>query len=97
MAYQDQDGRTERREDTRRRRPLRTLVVGVAVLALLGVASLVGFAFFLQRTVENNIVHEDLKADDNSQITLSPDQFGGHRPGDQDAEDGEPHHASTRV
>lgn len=62
--------------------------MGVAVLALLGVVSLAGFAFFLQRTVENNIVHEDLKADDKSRITLSPDQDGGNRSDDGNAEDG---------
>lgn len=75
------------RENRRRRRPLRTLVVGISVLALLGVVSLVGFAFYLQRTVENNIVHEDLKADDNSEITLSPDQYGANQPRDPDVLD----------
>lgn len=91
MAYEDLD-RTDRRHG-RHRRPWRALVGGVAVLALLGVISLVGFAFYLQRTVENNIAYEDLKADDRSQITLSPDRHGSNRPGDagaeEDSEDGD--------
>lgn len=88
MEPEDLERRTDRRRDTRRRRrPFRALVVGVAVLALLGVVSLAGFAFLLQRTVENNVVHEELKADDNSQITLSPDRAGGNRSGGEDAEE----------
>lgn len=86
MGNDDLGGTDRPRENRRRRRPLRTLVVGISVLALLGVVSLVGFAFYLQRTVENNIVHEDLRADDNSEITLSPDQYGANQPRDPEAE-----------
>lgn len=87
MGYEELSSRTDgRREGRRRRRPLRTMVAGVAVLALVGVAALVGFAFYLQRTAENNITHEDLRADDDTVITISPDRYGAQQPTDEDAD-----------
>jgi LCP family protein required for cell wall assembly len=73
----------------RRRRPLRAATGAVALLALLGVLVLGGYAFYLQRTVSNNIVHDDLMADDESVITISPSLTGGNRPGQSDGEDGD--------
>ena len=69
----------------RRRHPVRALVVGIGVLALVGVLALGGYAFFLQRTVEGNIEREDLNAEDNSVVTISPDRSGSTQPGDEEA------------
>lgn len=81
--------RGSRRERRRERRPLRMLVVGIGVLALVGVIALGGYAFYLQRTVENNLEREDLNATQDSVVTISPDTFGGTQPGDDDSTDDE--------
>ena len=79
----------------RERRPFRTVVVGIGVLALLGVLALGGYAFFLQRTVENNIERDDLNAKNNAIVTISPDganqagEDGAGTTGDVDPETGE--------
>jgi LCP family protein required for cell wall assembly len=90
MGYED--GPRSRREapgdglrERPRRRPLRALAQAVGVLALVGVLVVAGYAFFLQRTVADNITHEDLKADDDTVITISPDLTGGNRPVQDDA------------
>ncbi|OLT15676.1 hypothetical protein BJF80_09845 [Serinicoccus sp. CUA-874] len=73
--------------EPRRRRPLRALAAGIGVLALLGVLALGGYAFYLQRTVEGNIEREDLNAQDDATVTISPDRFGTTQPDDDpDAE-----------
>lgn len=79
--------RGSRRTRRRERRPLRMLVVGIGVLALVGVIALGGYAFYLQRTVENNLEREDLNATQDSVVTISPDTFGGTQPGDDDSTD----------
>ena len=75
-----------RRGRSRRRRPVRAaawVIGGLLVLAVLVVA---GYALFLQRTVSDNITHEDLKADQDGAITIPPD--GAEPPVDIDGEDG---------
>lgn len=54
-------------------------VGGLVLLAVLVVA---GYAFLLQRTVSENITHEDLKADRDGVITIAPD--GANQPGTDD-------------
>ncbi len=56
----------------------------VGALALLAVLVVGGYALFLQQTVSDNVVHEDLKAERDSIITISPD--GAQQPGDDDAD-----------
>ncbi|WP_122263651.1 LCP family protein [Ornithinimicrobium cerasi] len=73
------------RRERRRRRPLRAMAQVVGVLALVGILVVAGYAFFLQRTVADNITHEELRADDDDVITISPDLTGGNRPGQDDA------------
>lgn len=82
MAHEDSSHLDARQSQRPKRRPLRTMVVGIGVLALLGVLALGGYAFFLQRTVENNIERDDLNAQNDSVVTISPDTFGGTQPGD---------------
>ncbi|GAA4867407.1 LCP family protein [Serinicoccus chungangensis] len=67
------------------RHPVRALVVVVGLVALVGVLALGGYAFYLQRTVEGNIERENLNADDNSVVTISPDRVGSTQPGDDEA------------
>ncbi|ANS79993.1 Cell envelope-associated transcriptional attenuator LytR-CpsA-Psr [Serinicoccus hydrothermalis] len=76
--------------DRRRRRPLRLFAAGIGVLALVGVLALGGYAFFLQRTVEGNIEREDLNAQDDSTVTISPDRFGSEQPEDSEADAEDP-------
>ena len=94
MGYDDEGQaeharRTTRREQRRggaRRRggPVRVVAWAVGALALLAVLVVGGYAFWLQRTVSENIEHEDLKSDRESVITISPD--GARQPGQEDAE-----------
>lgn len=72
----------------RRRHPFRALAVGIGLLALVGVIVLGGYAFYLQRTVEGNIEREDLNAQDNAVVTISPDRTGANQPGDDADADG---------
>ena len=56
MGYEhDVDRRRAGRGGRRRRRPLRALAATVGVVALLGVLTIAGYLFYLQRTVEGNI------------------------------------------
>lgn len=86
MGYQDepQVSRAGRRR-TRRRRggPVKAVAWTVGALVLLAVLVVGGYAFYLQQTVSDNVVHQDLKAERDSVITLSPD--GERQPGDDDA------------
>lgn len=100
MAYEQTPRGRDRgaRGARRQRRPFRVVVVGIGLLALLGVLALGGYAFYLQRTVENNIEREDLNAKNNATVTISPDLTGANQPsddgasttGDVDPETGEP-------
>ena len=71
---------------SRRRRPgaLGIAARTIGVLVLLAVVCVGGFLFYLQRTVAGNIEHQDLKADKDTEITISPD--GARQPGQDDAE-----------
>ncbi|GAA1165526.1 hypothetical protein GCM10009584_02980 [Ornithinimicrobium humiphilum] len=61
----------------------------VGALVLAAVVVVAGYAFMLQRTVADNITHEDLKADRDGVITIGPD--GANQPGDgQDEGEGDP-------
>lgn len=84
-SRRDRTSEHQGRRQGRRRRPLRAVAVVVGVLALLGVLTLGGYAIYLQRTVEGNIEKRDLKAEDNSVITISPDLYGARQPGDDGA------------
>ncbi|MDO5740262.1 MAG: LCP family protein, partial [Ornithinimicrobium sp.] len=85
-AADNRDGRRSRsRGDSgaprRRRRPIRALASVIGLLALVGVLVLGGYALYLQRTVSKNIEYKPLKADNDSVITISPDEVGGTQPG----------------
>lgn len=91
MGYDDDRpvehaGRASRRGRRGRRGggPVRFVAWTVGALTLLAVLTVAGYAFFLQRTVADNIEHEDLKSDRDSVITISPD--GARQPGQEDAE-----------
>lgn len=71
------------RRARRRTGPLGIAARTIGVLILLAVVCVGGFLFYLQRTVAGNIEHQDLKADKNSEITISPD--GARQPGQDDA------------
>ncbi|MFX0538847.1 LCP family protein [Ornithinimicrobium sp. Y1847] len=89
-AYDDYDGGDDPRFERRRRKkrhPLRSFVAVIGVLALLGVVAIGGYAFYLQRTVSQNVEHQDLLAKENAVITISPNLTGGNQPG---TEDGDP-------
>ncbi len=75
-------GRGRRRQGGR----VRFVAWTVGGLALLAVLVVAGYAFLLQRTVADNVTHEDLKADRESVITISPD--GARQPGDSTADAG---------
>lgn len=83
MGYEhDVDRRRAGRGGRRRRRPLRALAATVGVVALLGVLTIAGYLFYLQRTVEGNIEQADLRPTENARITISPDVYGARQPGD---------------
>ncbi|WP_192796666.1 LCP family protein [Serinicoccus kebangsaanensis] len=85
MGHHDTSGRAPAPSRRGRRRPLRSLAAGIGVLALLGVLALGGYAFYLQRTVEGNIVREDLNAQNDAVVTISPD-LGTSQPEDEDSD-----------
>lgn len=67
---------------------MRFVAWAVGALVLLAVLVVAGYAFMLQRTVSDNISHEDLKADREGVITIGPD--GARQPGDgEEPADGE--------
>lgn len=84
MGYDETPGtaRAGARATRRQRRPFRAFVVGIGLIALLGVLTLGGYAFYLQRTIENNIERDDLNAKNNAVVTISPDLYGANQPSD---------------
>lgn len=71
------------RQGRRRRRPFTKVAIGIGVVALLGLLTIVGYGFYLQRIVQDNLQHEDLLAhEQDAVITISPGLTGGNRPGD---------------
>lgn len=78
MGYEElpqhaRDASVERPPARRRRRPLRAAATVVGLLALLGVLTIAGYLFYLQRTAESNIEQADLKPTQDAVITISPD------------------------
>lgn len=85
MGYEDLPDRQPsggRSTPRRRRRPLRALAAVVGGIALLGVLTIAGYLFYLQRTVEGNIEHADLRPTQDETITISVDGDGARQPGD---------------
>ena len=92
MGYEDLPGRRSsggRSTPRRRRRPLRAMAAVVGGIALLGVLTIAGYLFYLQRTVEGNIEHADLRPTQDERITISVDADGARQPGDDAATTGD--------